>query len=679
MNILKRIGVFVLLFTIVTVVSFKAVEVNADLNNINMVEGASIRTTGVQGLKFSATFDETAISSLGETDTRGFFIMYGEATVSDLVADEPNHTALVNGKSIKQESDYNKTSNIISVVLTGIPTTGYSQQITVVAFTKIDGVFTYTPTEVERSVAEVALSAAKAGQSASVSTVLSAMDSNYLKATHDEFDNFVISPALFEYDRVSLRSEFIEDWNAFNGTTWTNLDATTFYNSAKTGILLSTDISGSNIYNFFNDADMNTKWGWILTFIQNNDGTTHASRQAVAVEGDGTNGTYSLYNTNHLSYSIANFFNKAHESGGYSSIDFSNALGLAKYDNVPTYNFGIYAEYSNYSYVQLGESIILANVPARDYYIGTGYLDGSTPVSSGPGYIVTGTKNLESQYTPLVYSVIYYDGVTELSSLNSTYTVESEKVLDTYEKDGFIFDGWYEDSGFTGSVITVIPEGSNGTKIYYAKTTESSNVTVEVTYDLNEGQLNSTDLYTLRTSDVKLTATRYQNTTSWINGTEITVNTLTRSSYYVIAVQETGVSGIFEVIGKGVAYSNVNADLYIMMHDACTSIDKATFTAQYNTVAVGSLVVMEFVPTVQASGYTIDIYFIDSNEATADVVVNMLESGPTLMPVRAGYTFLGWCEESDLSDTPILTYPGFTAGDAVTAITYYASWSIIAD
>lgn len=172
---------------------------------------------------------------------------------------------IVNGKEVKIASNYNTHSKVISVVLTGIPVSGYNQSITVIGYALIDGSYTFVPTVVTRSVAQVALNAAKAGDSSIVDAVLSAVEQNYYKYYIDEFGNLNIDSSIYEFDRVNLRTQFINDWNNYIGTSWIELDATAFFNSAKAGlndtIGSNKDLSNSNIYKFFNDPVMSVKWG----------------------------------------------------------------------------------------------------------------------------------------------------------------------------------------------------------------------------------------------------------------------------------------------------------------------------------------------------------------------------------------------------------------------------------
>lgn len=95
---------------------------------------------GTQGLKFQATFDESTLEL-----ERGFFVIYGKASIEDLmeVVDDENPT--INGKSVKIANQYDNTSPILSVVLTGIPISGYNQDITVIGYVKNGNDYEFVP------------------------------------------------------------------------------------------------------------------------------------------------------------------------------------------------------------------------------------------------------------------------------------------------------------------------------------------------------------------------------------------------------------------------------------------------------------------------------------------------------------------------------------------------------
>ncbi len=483
---MKKIGIFSILFVLLSFVCVNFVKVNAEGYSGAMVPGASIRTTGTQGLKFSATFDAAYLN-----DERGFFVIYGEATQADLLAVINHATPVINGKDVKRATTtFSNTCATISVVLTGIPNTDYNKAVTVIGYAHndIDG-YTLVESQVTRSIAEVALNAAKAGEGASVSTVLTDIGANYFKYGWDKVGNYAVTNPLYEYDRENLRAEFIADWNSFAGTTFTNLVGSEFFTSAKEGLTdaigSNKNLAPSNIYKFFNNPAMNAKWGWFLDYITSVDGTTHPSRQIVAIKGDGTNGTYTLYHADQLSYSIVNFFNFSYVVGGYTAINFPAAP--EKYDAVATHNNVIYADYASYDgYVYNGETITIPAGPVKEHYTFQYFNDGTANVNAGATYTVTKAAKLIPQYTANQYTLRYYDGETLIESLNDTYTVEQAKTLPTtYSKDGYIFEGWYDNPGLNGTAIASFPVGTSGNKTYYAKMTLGSPFTI--TFNLYGG------------------------------------------------------------------------------------------------------------------------------------------------------------------------------------------------
>ena len=69
------------------------------------------------------------------------------------------------------------------------------------------------------------------------------------------------------------------------------------------------------------------------------------------------------------------------------------------------------------------------------------------------------------------YAITYdLNGGTQGADAVTSYTSQTATFNLPYPtKDGFVFGGWYENSEFTGSVVTQINQGSTGNKVYYAK------------------------------------------------------------------------------------------------------------------------------------------------------------------------------------------------------------------
>ena len=78
---------------------------------------------------------------------------------------------------------------------------------------------------------------------------------------------------------------------------------------------------------------------------------------------------------------------------------------------------------------------------------------------------------LYAQWIPVTYKITYNLGKNLVNEENpTTYTIEDEIELQTPVRTGYVFEGWYKDSGYQ-TVITRIPKGSIGNITLYAKMT----------------------------------------------------------------------------------------------------------------------------------------------------------------------------------------------------------------
>ena len=92
----------------------------------------------------------------------------------------------------------------------------------------------------------------------------------------------------------------------------------------------------------------------------------------------------------------------------------------------------------------------------------------------------TGDITLTATWKALEYS-ISYEGVDGAANPNEAtkYTVEDEITLKAASKDGFTFDGWFDDAT-GGNAVTKIAKGSSGEKTLYARWTNASGFTVTI-------------------------------------------------------------------------------------------------------------------------------------------------------------------------------------------------------
>lgn len=95
---------------------------------------------------------------------------------------------------------------------------------------------------------------------------------------------------------------------------------------------------------------------------------------------------------------------------------------------------------------------------------------------------VTSNLEIRPRYTPIVYSITYYDGTQILNHEPKTYTIEDKITLQEYQKGNLGFVGWYKDNQFKEEV-TEITKGTTGNLEFYGKW-----VTVyPLVYELNGG------------------------------------------------------------------------------------------------------------------------------------------------------------------------------------------------
>lgn len=501
------------------------------LSGVRMLPGASIRTSGTQGLKYQASYTSSMLAS-----ERGFFVIYGETTLTELLAVIDDEVMIINEKEVYKTNNYDLTSEIISVVLTGIPSTAYAQKITVFAYAYDGSSYTFVPSGITRNVGEVALKAAQQGYEETVADVLNELKTNYYTHYIDEFGDYRMS-TMYETDRVILRTNFLEDWNAMFLTNWTTIDGSTFHNHANAGALGPGDLSGSRIYQFFNNPLMSDKWGWLLDYLKSQDEIVWPTRQILAIQGDGTlEGQPNLYHGIHLDYSIVNFFNNTHEVSGYNAIDFTGKARYAdidiynesiyiadvdiSYNNVITYNLngGDFYEYTSRtevidSFIQdfnsfTGKTLNASNFYNSTYHASENYVidffnsteysgkwiwlknyileRGSINSYALQGELVNDTASAwrsniwgflnESQRTSWPVSIDFSNSDNANSfwplikkSAQLTYSEDQEHFLEIPFKLGNTFSGWYENSDFSGVAIISIPSSSNGAKAYYAK------------------------------------------------------------------------------------------------------------------------------------------------------------------------------------------------------------------
>ena len=149
------------------------------------------------------------------------------------------------------------------------------------------------------------------------------------------------------------------------------------------------------------------------------------------------------------------------------------------------------------SYTVETNTIILVAATKTGYtfngwYSDSGFTSQVTQIAKGS----TGNKTLYAKFTATVYTITYnLDGGTNGTN-PATYTIATNTItLAAATKNGYTFNGWYSDSGFT-SQVTQIAKGSTGNKTLYAKFTAT---VYTITYELDGGtnSQNNPSTYTI--------------------------------------------------------------------------------------------------------------------------------------------------------------------------------------
>ena len=96
----------------------------------------------------------------------------------------------------------------------------------------------------------------------------------------------------------------------------------------------------------------------------------------------------------------------------------------------------------------------------------------ATVTSSSEPYAANVTFNgtSYSYVAPVTYNITYVlNGGTNAASNPDTYRDDEIITLADPTRAGFVFEGWYDNSGFSGTAVTGIPYDSSGDKTFYAK------------------------------------------------------------------------------------------------------------------------------------------------------------------------------------------------------------------
>lgn len=135
------------------------------------------------------------------------------------------------------------------------------------------------------------------------------------------------------------------------------------------------------------------------------------------------------------------------------------------------------------------------------WFSDSGFVNPVTEINLGS----TGNVTLYAKFVIIDYTITYeLDGGVNHVSNPETYTITTPEIaLAVATKDGYTFNGWFQDAIFTEPATTVIPLGSTGDLTLYAKFVI---IDYTITYEL-DGGVNDVDnpaTYTIATPTITL-------------------------------------------------------------------------------------------------------------------------------------------------------------------------------
>lgn len=112
----------------------------------------------------------------------------------------------------------------------------------------------------------------------------------------------------------------------------------------------------------------------------------------------------------------------------------------------------------------------------RNGYLLTWYADSEFTAEFDFSEPITESCTVYAKWTPIEYTISYYDGANKIRDiLPVSYNVETETTaLPVPQKEGYVFEGWYQSATFEGDRVEAIEKGTTGNFTLYARWSEDN-------------------------------------------------------------------------------------------------------------------------------------------------------------------------------------------------------------
>ena len=386
---------------------------------------------------------------------------------------------------------------------------------------------------------------------------------------------------------------------------------------------------------------------------------------------------------------------------------------------------------TSYTVLTNGGGNIALQPASRNGYTFLGWYDNASftgaPITDFPAMDAAAKTFYAKWSSADSYTVSYTlnDGTPAGHPATNPNTVTSYTVLDPNvtlapaTRTGYDFEGWYDNSGFTGAPITGFPTSDAEDKHYYAKWSAAKSYTVQ--WNLNDNapaghpanNPNTVASYTVLDADVTINpATRTGYTfRGWYDNAGLTGTPVTtlrtmdaeNKTYYAKWDSTPNSYPINYVLNDGSPAGHpatnpaANLTSYTVLTNGSGNISLLpalrngyTFEGWYDNAAFSGTPISGF-PAMDAAPKTFYAKWSSANNYSVTYTLNdvtpaghpatnpntvtsytVLDPNVTLAPAtRTGYDFEGWYDNPGFTGTPIT---GFLSSDAENKH-YYAKWS----
>lgn len=309
-----------------------------------------------------------------------------------------------------------------------------------------------------------------------------------------------------------------------------------------------------------------------------------------------------------------------------------------------------------------------------------------------------GEENTEikAEWKPITYSVEFDSNLPDVSVEKTEYTIETDTfelpVLDN--KNGYGFEGWYDNNEYKGESYTKIDEGSHGDKKLYAKW---QLINYQITYKLNGGTFEyNNDTYTIETERFKINnptkkgyiflgwtsdKNKYPNKNVWIEKGS------TGNKTYTANWSPTEYSIYYNLDGGTVSNSNrtnytIETSTFKINNPTKKHYNFIGWTEETSKKPIKDISIKQgstgdknykanWEPVQYIITYNLNGGKLQKNDIKEFNIETKTFNLPT--PQKDGYEFVGWYDNQELTGENISKIEKGTTGNK----TYYAKWSTI--